>query len=141
MNAPRKPWPVDIGVKDTHAMAEALNAQNAHITRRADAAVNVVAALAVAALAAWALIVFLTPCEAATLCMATAIPTRPSLLYRLRLQLRAWRLRWKLRDTEATLAWVEQDLLDLPELRRQLRRKRDFLQVRLIDCDLGQRTE
>ena len=124
--------------RDTIELARFVNDRNARTTRRADAAAHLVLVLAIAALGAWALVVYLTPCEAGALCMGAVVtPTRSGPVQRLRMALRAWKLRWQLADVEATLAHVEADLAELPEVRRYLRVRCDVLRVCLTDCEIG----
>lgn len=139
MNTTRHQLP-HLPAADSHALAQGVNLLNAKRTARADAAAGFVVLLIIGILLACALVHFLTPCEGASLCMAAVItPTRIGLLQRLRLQLRAWRLRWRLADVQNTLDIVEEDLRELPELRRYLRIRRDALAVCLTDIDLATR--
>lgn len=118
---------------------DAVTEMNARTVRRIDTAANIAVALLLGILGAWALLAYLTPCEAGQLCMAAAIPTQPSLVQRLRLAMRAWRLRWQLTETQNALAHVEKDLQELPELECYLRHRVDVLLVGLADCELGAR--
>ena len=141
MNTTRHQMP-QIPAAESHALAQRVNLLNARRTERAEAAADFVVIIVVGILLACALVHFATPCEGATLCMAAVItPTRTSLWRRLRMQLRAWRLRWKLSDVQATLAYVEEDLAELPDVRRHLRRQRDTLAACLADIELATRRD
>ena len=118
---------------------DAITEYTARSVREADKAVSIVVAVVVGILSVWALLVWATPCEAGSLCMAAAIPTQPSVVRRFRLWLRALRLRLQLSDAENALAHVETDLQELPELRSYLLQRVDLLRIRLADCDLGAR--
>lgn len=116
---------------ESNSIAQAINAMNAKRSARADAALSVILALVLAVLGAAALLHWLTPCEAGTLCMAGAVHTRSGWLASLQRRLHAVTLRWRLRDVEVTLDRVEEDLADLPEIRLSLRREANALRAQL----------
>jgi hypothetical protein len=123
---------------NTREVAQAINARNARVVRRAEAIANILVALAIAALGVWALLAYFTPCDAGNLCMAVIfVPTRVGLLTRLRLKFRSWLLRWRLADVHANVLRVEDDLRDLPYLLEQLKRRRSELNASLAKCELG----
>jgi hypothetical protein len=125
--------------RQADAFAKHMNARNELKTILVDAAVNTFIVVAFAAFGLWALIHWLTPCETGTLCMAAVMPRpRPGWVQRIKVAMRAWRIRLQLADTEATLNWVEEDLDMLPILRRRLALRRDALLLNLADCEAEQ---
>ena len=124
------------------------NTRNARTTRRAEAAAELLVALAIAAGLVWALLAWATPCADATLCLATAaIPARPWWLQRGLLRLRALYLRALIRWAQADLEFqarqeriAQREIEHLPLLRQSTRQHIEELECQLIDCELAQRT-
>lgn len=117
----RLPWapehrnsPADQLLADSQALSSALNGANAEAMARVDRKVNafmgLMVAIAVGVAGAFALIHFGTPCEGASLCMATVVPTQRSWLQRLVLDLQSWRLRLQIRAAQQDLAYQHEAL-------------------------------
>lgn len=114
---------------------------NARRVRRVDAGVNFIVVLIVAILGAVALLHWLTPCEAGSLCMAAVIrPTRIGLWLRIRMAVRAWYLRTLIAACERDIEFHQQTAELAPELESLARQRRDELTCELIDCELCTRS-
>lgn len=124
---------------DSNHVAQDINSINARRTRRAEAATHLVLLLLGVAAITWLLLQYLEPCEGAAMCIAVVTPTRTSLLHRMRLQLRKWRLKLLLADVHAALRRVEADLAELPHVREQLLIERDITLIRLRSIELDAR--
>jgi hypothetical protein len=68
------------------------------------------------------------------------IPTRPSLLLRLRLAVRAAYLRILIRACEQDIEAYRLEAMLAPEREAIARERRDVLMVELMDCELNTRT-
>ncbi len=125
----------------TRELASGIADLNAKRVRRVDAGVNFVVCLIVALLGAAALLHFLTPCEAGSMCMAAVVrPTRIGPWLRLRMAARAAYLRILIRACEQDIEFHQQTQELAPQLEALARQRRDELQVQLIDCELCTRS-
>lgn len=139
MNTTRHQLP-QLPVDETHGLAQAVNRINATNHSRGNRIANAILATVLGIVLACMALHFATPCTGASLCMAAVItPTSTTWWQRLCLRWRARILCWRLADVQATLDHVEDDLQELPEVRRHLRRQRDLLATRLADIDLATR--
>ena len=125
---------------DTIKLARAVTEYNARASSKANRIANVLVAIVVGALLAWALLVWLTPCDGAALCAAPAIAVRPGLLSRLKYRLRAVYIRALIASAEQDLAWTERESELLPHQMELVRLHLSALRVELIDAELAQRT-
>ena len=124
---------------ESHAIARAINHRNVRASRRADAAAAFVVVLVVAILGTLALVHFMTPCNAATLCMAAAIPTQRGWLER---ATRAWRCYYlrsriasALADIQAmenVLQMAQQELDFIPD---QIQAHRVWIDAHMAELD------
>lgn len=128
-----------------HRVAQ-INARNERITRRAEAAANVLVALAIAGGVVLALLAWATPCAEGTLCMGAATQMRPGWLQRCLLRAHAAYLRVLIRAAQADLEYqatqeriAQWEVDQLPSIRKATRLHIEALEIRLIDCELAQR--
>lgn len=135
---------------EQRAAARLVAELNARSTRTVEAIANVLVAVVVGILLAAALLHFLTPCDAATLCGAVVTPTRLSpwarlrveaehALLRLRLAVRAWHLRHKLAAAEFDLQYLPDDIQAAQEQLEYTRLHAETLRLQLEDCRLAAR--
>lgn len=133
-------------------LARAINQHNAATSRRAEAALHMLGVVALAALGAWALVTYLTPCEAGSLCMAAAVtPTRRGLKAwaqdalalaprRLGSAARGAYLRWLIRCHENDAAALQEHIdlaqWEVEHLPQQQRLHRQHIQS--LRCELAQ---
>lgn len=121
----------------TREVDSAVMELNARRVRRVDAGVNFIVILIAAILGAVALLHWLTPCEAGSLCMAAVIrPTRIGLWLRIRMAVKAWRLRVLISACESDIAYHQACQDTAPLLEQLATQRRDELMVQLIDCEL-----
>lgn len=125
----------------TRELASGIADLNARRAKRAEAAAEFIVVMVVAILGALALLHYLTPCEAGSLCMAAIVrPTRIGLWLRLRMALRAAYLRTLINACERDIEFHRQTAELAPLLEDLARQRRDELNVELIDCELCTRS-
>lgn len=128
-----------------------INARNDRTVRRCDWLAEWAVAVATAAALAWALLAWLTPCDAGALCVAMVTPTRLSpwallrreaayLRLRVRTALRAWHLRHKLAAALFDEQVLEHDIERLPQQLQHTRRHIEALRADLAACGRKART-
>jgi len=100
---------------------------------------RVIVVLACCFFFAFAIVSFMTPCEAATLCAAPVVATRPGLLRRLRTAWRAWWLRLRIASARNDLAWMREDAKLLPRQLAYTERYVEQLRRELQALELQQR--
>lgn len=120
----------------TRELASGIADLNTRLTRRAEAAATFVVVLFAAIIGVIALVHYLTPCEAGSLCMAAVVrPTRIGLWLRLRMTLRAAYLRTLISACERDIEFHQATQEQAPQLEALARQRKDELQVQLIDCE------
>lgn len=125
-----------IDIEESREIAAHVNAVNAARTQRAQAAVHLIGALLIAVLGALALLLWLTPCDAGTLCMGmVCTPTRTGPHNALRRAWRRWYLRWCLRDMDLAADRIRADIELLPQIERDMRRQMNLLRVELATLE------
>lgn len=130
-------------VHESNELAQAINARNARRAHQADAALGFVVALVVGILGAAALVHYLTPCDAATLCAGAVIPTRPGLRLRAAQWLRTVYLRFRIRAALADVAGmqqvVDQAQQELDYLPRQIDAHKAWIDLHMAELDALER--
>jgi hypothetical protein len=125
---------------ESNDVARAINAGNARLTQRAEAAADFLAVMVIAALAVAALLHFLEPCRfEGALCAAFITPTCSSWWQRLLTAPRQWYLRVCLRAAESDVLYHRETAHLAPKLEKLAQQRVDELRVLLIDLDLSSR--
>lgn len=109
----------------------ALLARSERTASRAEAACGVLLAVVMGCLGAIAVVHFLTPCEAGSLCTLAAIPTRPGLLARVHRSMRRAYLRCRIASAEQDAQAHEMHAAIEPLLAKAARQQADAWRVEL----------